>query len=279
MSALRYSMELLDKMEGHKFEYACAELLRLNGWHDVSVTQGSGDYGIDILARRGSVKYAIQCKRYQGNVGVKAVQEAGLGMDFYHCDAAAVITNSSFTNQAVKLANETGVRLLGREFLQELLDNYDEEYDAISPPLTIREKKTVSEKATTEKKEDKRIEKEKGSFTDTEAPKIKEKEKGNKSAPQKEAPKTFLYKNWYYQNGKIYLGPHSGMTPKGAKAFRVFLLISGILIILMGLLMAVFAPPLEALFVGMGIVILMIARKIKCTLLQYEKQIRKNPIR
>lgn len=272
MPALRYSMEVLDKMEGHNFEYACADLLRLNGWHDVSVTQGSGDYGIDILARRGSVKYAIQCKRYQGNVGVKAVQEAGLGMDFYHCDAAAVITNSSFTKQAVKLANETGVRLLGREFLQELIDNYDEEYDTISPPLTIREKKTVSETVDDRKKEVKRIVKEKESVA--EAPKIKEKEKGNKSAPQKEAPKTFLYKNWYYQNGKIYLGPHSGMTPKGTKAFRMLLLISGVLFILLGLLMLIIVPPFGVLCIGMGITFLLLARKIKYTLLQYEKLIR-----
>ena len=40
--------------------------------------------------------------------------------------------------------------------------------------------------------------------------------------------------------------------------------------------MAVLTPPLGVLFVGMGIVILMMAKKIKYTLLQYEKQIRKN---
>ena len=47
-----YTLEQLDMMEGHEFEYAVAELLRSNGWKDVEVTQGSGDYGIDILARR-----------------------------------------------------------------------------------------------------------------------------------------------------------------------------------------------------------------------------------
>ena len=56
--------------------------------------QASNDYGIDILAKRKNTSYAIQCKRYSGNVGNKAVQETGLGMDFYHCDAAAVITNT-----------------------------------------------------------------------------------------------------------------------------------------------------------------------------------------
>ena len=108
---MNYTFDKLDQMEGHDFEYAIADLLRHNGYRDVQVTQGSGDYGIDILARRKNVKYAIQCKRYKKPVGVKAVQEAGLGTDFYHCDAAAVITNSSFTKQAQTLAQNTGVRL------------------------------------------------------------------------------------------------------------------------------------------------------------------------
>ncbi len=135
---IKYTMEKLDRMEGHEFEYACAELLRHSGYRDVAVTQGAGDYGIDILARRGSVKYAIQCKRYKSNVSVKAVQEAGVGCDYYRCDAAAVMTNSNFTKQAMNLAKTTGVRLWGRDFLQELIDNYEEEYDIISPPISVR---------------------------------------------------------------------------------------------------------------------------------------------
>ena len=127
---MKYTIDELDKMEGHKFEYAVADLLRHNGYREVQVTQASNDYGIDILARRKNVKYAIQCKRYTGHVGNTAVQEAGLGMDFYHCDAAAVITNSSYTKQAVKLAETTGVRLWDRSFLISLIQNYkDDEYE------------------------------------------------------------------------------------------------------------------------------------------------------
>lgn len=46
---MNYTLEQLDLMEGHDFEEAVAELLRYNGWRDVTVTQGSGDYGIDIV--------------------------------------------------------------------------------------------------------------------------------------------------------------------------------------------------------------------------------------
>lgn len=128
---MKYTIEELDMMEGHEFEYAIADLLLHNGWRDVEVTQGSGDYGIDVLARRGSTRYAIQCKRYNSAVGVKAVQEAGLGVDYYHYDAAAVITNNTFTKQAQNMAATTGVRLWGRKYLEELIANYDDGYDEL----------------------------------------------------------------------------------------------------------------------------------------------------
>ena len=35
----------LDNMEGHDFEYFCADLLKDRGFLDVQVTKGSGDYG------------------------------------------------------------------------------------------------------------------------------------------------------------------------------------------------------------------------------------------
>ena len=66
----------LDAMEGHDFEYFCADLLEDHGFKSVEVTRGSGDYGVDVLAEKEGVTYAVQCKRYDGPVGVKAVQEA-----------------------------------------------------------------------------------------------------------------------------------------------------------------------------------------------------------
>ena len=54
-----------DEMEGHEFEYFCADLLEKRGFEEVEVTKGSGDYGVDILAEKDGVTYAIQCKRYE----------------------------------------------------------------------------------------------------------------------------------------------------------------------------------------------------------------------
>ena len=87
----------LDAMEGHDFEYFCADLLEDHGFKSVEVTRGSGDYGVDVLAEKEGVTYAVQCKRYDGPVGVKAVQEAYAGRDYYDRMVGAVMTNQYFT--------------------------------------------------------------------------------------------------------------------------------------------------------------------------------------
>lgn len=98
-------------MTGYEYEKKCAELLKTRGFTDVCVTPGSGDQGIDILAKKSGKKYGIQCKYYEGNVGNKAVQEAFAGASFYDCDVAIVITNSSFTRAAEEMAIKLGVEL------------------------------------------------------------------------------------------------------------------------------------------------------------------------
>ena len=40
----------MDELDGHDFEFFCADLLRAQGFIDVEVTRGSGDFGVDILA-------------------------------------------------------------------------------------------------------------------------------------------------------------------------------------------------------------------------------------
>ena len=110
-----------DAMEGHDFEYFCADLLRKQGFEQVEVTQGSGDYGIDIIAYKYGIKFGIQCKRYTGNVGWHAVEEAYSGAQYHGCDKAVVITNSKFTHQAIDGAGKLGVVLWGREQIENSL--------------------------------------------------------------------------------------------------------------------------------------------------------------
>ncbi len=112
----------LDEMEGHEFEYFCAEILEKHGFLEVEVTKGSGDYGIDILAEKDGVTYAIQCKCYSEPVGVKAVQEAYSGRDYYDRMVGAVLTNQYFTSPAVEAAKKLKILLWDRGYLESMME-------------------------------------------------------------------------------------------------------------------------------------------------------------
>lgn len=110
-----------DSMDGHQFEYFCAEVLSKNGYENVEVTKGSGDQGIDVLAEKDGIKYAVQCKCYSSDVGNKAVQEAFSGKTFYNCHVAVVFTNRYFTASAKELAKKNGVLLWDRDKLNSFI--------------------------------------------------------------------------------------------------------------------------------------------------------------
>ena len=114
--------EHFDMLEGHEFEHYCAELLRKKGFIDVEVTKGSGDYGIDILAEKEGVTYAIQCKCYTAPIGVKAIQEAYAGRDYYDRMVGAVLTNQYFTTPAVEAAKKLKILLWDRGYLESMLE-------------------------------------------------------------------------------------------------------------------------------------------------------------
>lgn len=111
----------MDELEGHDFEFFCADLLRDAGFLDVEVTKGSGDFGADILAEKDGVTYAVQCKCYEGPVGVAAVQEAFAGRAFYDCMVGAVMTNQYFTAPAVTAARKLNILLWDRGYLDRMM--------------------------------------------------------------------------------------------------------------------------------------------------------------
>lgn len=116
----------IDGMDGHDFEHWCAELLRRNGFTNVSVTPGSNDQGIDVLAYKDGLKYGVQCKCYSNDLGNKPVQEATAGRAVYGCDIAVVMTNRHFTKGAVEAAKATGVWLWDRDKLAQMVSNAKE---------------------------------------------------------------------------------------------------------------------------------------------------------
>jgi restriction system protein len=126
----------IDRMDGHVFEHYVADLLRWQGYTQVSVTPQNNDFGVDILftdpTELNSITtkpttYAAQVKRYRGFVGVEALYQASGGRDYYGCDRAAVITNSRFSIQAHQLAKKTGLLLIDRTTLADWIHGYSQQ--------------------------------------------------------------------------------------------------------------------------------------------------------
>ena len=114
-------IDAVDLMDGHEFEYWCAAILRRNGFQDVEVTKASGDQGVDVLATKDGVSYAIQCKCYSHDLGNTPVQEVNTGKMFYRRHIGVVMTNRYFTQGAKDAAAATGVLLWDRDKLQEFI--------------------------------------------------------------------------------------------------------------------------------------------------------------
>lgn len=110
-------------INGFDFEHWVASSLSKFGWK-VKVTQGSGDQGVDVIATINGKTLGIQCKRYAGSVGNKAVQETYAGMKHFGLDYAAVLTNATYTKSARELAASTNVLLLVPEDIPSLSERH-----------------------------------------------------------------------------------------------------------------------------------------------------------
>lgn len=111
---------LKQNMSGEEFEEYVQMILKRNGYKNVQLTKRSGDYGVDILAKKRKETYAFQCKCYNKPVGVAAVQQAYAGCDYYGCDKAVVVTNNTFTKQAKILSCNNDVLLIDGKQLSKM---------------------------------------------------------------------------------------------------------------------------------------------------------------
>lgn len=132
----------VDSMSGHHFEHYVAALLEHQGF-ETTVTKGSGDLGVDVIATKGDLRYAVQTKRYTGAIPRTAVSDAVAGMHHYRCNAAMVVTNSRFSEGAKQLARSSGCVLVDRDTLAEWIASWQGASSkeprpvshSVSPPL------------------------------------------------------------------------------------------------------------------------------------------------
>ena len=109
----------VDSMDGISFEHYIVQLLAERGYSNVSLTE-QYDYGVDIIAEKDGVRWGIQTKRYSGLVKAEAVRQVVTGLRLYGCDRAMVVTNSTYSNVAKRLAEGNDCVLIDRDGLAAL---------------------------------------------------------------------------------------------------------------------------------------------------------------
>lgn len=109
-------LETIDAMTGTEFEKYLVVKYKEKGYK-VQHMGRSGDYGADLILEKYNEKIIVQAKRYNGTVGVKAVQQAISAREYYKCSKAMVVTNSFFTPNAKTMASTCNVVLIDRNKL------------------------------------------------------------------------------------------------------------------------------------------------------------------
>jgi len=115
------TMDYIDKCDGEKFEKIIGDCLE-NQDFNIEYTKRSGDFGVDIIAKRNDLKIAIQIKRYSTVVSRHAVSDVVAGSKYYSCNKSMVITNNYFTKSTIELARKTDTELVDRDRLKEWLE-------------------------------------------------------------------------------------------------------------------------------------------------------------
>ncbi|MGZ8927619.1 MAG: DUF2034 domain-containing protein [Methylobacter sp.] len=110
-SSFSIDFSKLDELSGLEFEYLISNKFSVLGFK-VESTPRTGDFGADLIVEnKEGTRIIVQCKRFKSKVNLKAVQEVIGAMGHYVGDIGIVITNNSFLNSAIKLAESHDIEL------------------------------------------------------------------------------------------------------------------------------------------------------------------------
>lgn len=121
---LVYKISQIDSLSGIEFEIFLKNLFEKMGFK-VKLTPKSKDYGADLIISRNKDTYIVQAKCYDKTVGVKAIQEIIGARCHYKIYNAMVVTNNNFSREAVLLATENDVKLVGRDTLESIISKFN----------------------------------------------------------------------------------------------------------------------------------------------------------
>lgn len=104
----------ISMLSGNDFELLMKKLLEALGYSDVLNTGGSGDLGVDLLAKKPDINgknqlYLFQCKRWAANVGSEPMQRLVAERERRNADVAICITTSGYTTDGLKISRDQNI--------------------------------------------------------------------------------------------------------------------------------------------------------------------------
>lgn len=123
-------LETLRNLPPRHFEEFIADVWKeKQGWATEVMDKGP-DKGLDVIGRppNGGPKTAVQCKRYaEGRkISIDQIQQyAALRQQWPDVQGVTVVTTSSFTSNALELADRLDVKCINGRDLVKLVNRYD----------------------------------------------------------------------------------------------------------------------------------------------------------
>ncbi len=125
---------ILADMSWREFEMMVGEFFRRRGFVASDTGDGS-DGGVDLVLRKGSDKYFVQCKQWKAyKVGVQPVRELYGVMASESAAGGYFVTSGEYTNEARKFAEGLNIRLIDGPKLMRMIKEVQQ-----PPPIEIEE--------------------------------------------------------------------------------------------------------------------------------------------
>lgn len=128
--------EAIHGMSWREFEVLIAEGFRRRGFTVVDMGGQGPDGGVDLVLRKGSERFLVQCKQWRAlKVGVAVVRELYGVMSAEGAAGGIVVSSGAFTEDAKEFAQGRNIKLIDGPALQQILASAKQSFSTRPDPV------------------------------------------------------------------------------------------------------------------------------------------------
>ena len=136
--ATSQKISALADMSWKEFEMMISEFFRCRGFN-ASLTGDGTDGGVDIVLKKGSEKYLVQCKQWKAyKVGVPQVRELYGVIAAEGATGGYFVTSGEYTSEASKFAEGKNIRLIDGQRLTNMIREVRQPYPSSVNNVSVK---------------------------------------------------------------------------------------------------------------------------------------------